>query len=59
LGVGYNKSMDNGLSWRVEYSQTDYDHLKFEGATDADGVKNTIDADVDVTQLKLSLVKTF
>jgi len=59
LGLGYNRAMDNGLSWRVEYSQTDYDHLKFEGAADADGVKNTIDADVDVNQLKFSLVKAF
>ena len=58
-GVGYSRDMDNGLSWRLEYTQTDFDHLKITGTGGGDSVNNTIDADIDATALKFSLVKAF
>ena len=59
IGVGYTRDMDDGFSWRLEYTQTDFDHLKITGTGGGDSVNNTIDADIDATALRFTLVKAF
>tara|TARA_B100000989_G_C19423576_1_gene419740 strand:- start:246 stop:884 length:639 start_codon:yes stop_codon:yes gene_type:complete len=58
LGLGYQKDLPMAFL-RVEGTYTDYDDVKYLGTLDSDSVRNTIEADVDATALKISLGKAF
>ena len=58
FGLGIQKDLTNAFV-RVEATYTDYDDVKYLGSLDSDNVRNTIEADVDATAIKLSLGKSF
>tara|TARA_B100001248_G_C27280424_1_gene407383 strand:+ start:34 stop:672 length:639 start_codon:yes stop_codon:yes gene_type:complete len=58
LGLGYQKDLPMAFL-RIEGTYTDYDDVKYLGTLDSDSVRNTIEADVDATALKISLGKAF
>ena len=58
LGLGYQKDLPMAFL-RVEGTYTDYDDVKYLGTLDSDSVRNTIEADVDATAIKVSLGRAF
>ena len=58
FGLGMQKDLTNAF-FRIEATYTDYDDLKYLGSLDSDSVRNTIEADVDATAIKLSFGKSF
>ncbi len=59
IGLGLQRSNDNGTFLRAEATYTDYDDVKFNGSLDGDNVRNTVDADIDATALRISFGKAF
>ena len=57
MGLGFENEISDGLVGRLELSHTNYDDVTFTSSTTRPGValKNTIDADLDVTQVKASV----
>ena len=57
MGFGFENEISDGLVGRLELSHTNYDDVTFTSSTTRPGValKNTIDADLDVTQVKASV----
>ena len=58
FGLGLQKDFTSAF-FRIEATYTDYDDVKYLGTLDSDSVRNTIEADVDSTAIKLSLGKSF
>tara|TARA_B100000886_G_scaffold231078_1_gene161322 strand:- start:887 stop:1522 length:636 start_codon:yes stop_codon:yes gene_type:complete len=58
FGLGLQKDLTNAF-FRIEATYTDYDDVKYLGSLDSDSVRNTVEADVDSTAIKLSLGKSF
>ena len=58
FGLGLQKDLTSAF-FRIEATYTDYDDVKYLGSLDSDSVRNTIEADVDSTAIKLSLGKSF
>ena len=58
FGLGLQRDLTNAF-FRIEATYTDYDDVKYLGSLDSDSVRNTIEADVDSTAIKLSLGKSF
>ena len=58
FGLGLQKDLTSAF-FRIEATYTDYDDVKYLGTLDSDSVRNTIEADVDSTAIKLSLGKSF
>ena len=58
VGVGLQKTADNGLFIRVEGTYTDYEDISLKGSLDGDSVRNTVDADVDALAFGLSIGKS-
>ena len=59
IGLGVAKELNNGFSFRAEATYTGYDDISLTGSADADSVSNKIDADIDATAFRLSIVKAF
>lgn len=59
IGLGVAKELNNGISFRAEATYTDYDDLTLTGSEDSDSLTNRIDADIDATAIRLSIVKAF
>ena len=57
FGLGLQKDFTSAF-FRIEATYTDYDDVKYLGTLDSDSVRNTIEADVDSTAIKLSLGKS-
>ncbi len=63
FGLGIQKDLTSAFV-RVEATYTDYDDLKFLGSFNGNAAgdsanRNTVDADIDATAIKLSLGKSF
>jgi len=64
VGVGFQKDGDQGLFIRAEATYTDYDDVRFLGSFNGNSVgdsavRNTVDADIDATALRISIGKSF
>ena len=64
IGFGLNRDLDSGLFFRAEATYTDYDDVKLNGSFNGNAagdsaVRNTVDADVDATALRISVGKSF
>ena len=59
VGMGFNRSNDNGSFIRIATEYTDFDNVTFNGDLDADSVRNKVTADVDAIAFKLSVGKAF
>lgn len=57
IGLGYNRTLDNGLFARVEGSYSSYEEISL-NSTGSDAV-STITADLDVITARFSIGKTF
>jgi hypothetical protein len=59
VGLGVNKTSDNGKFFRFEGTYTDYEDVQFLGSLDTDSVRNKVDADIDAIALRVSIGKAF
>ena len=61
IGLGIKGTADNGVYYKVEGTYTDYENVSFTSSVARTGVttNNIVDADLDVTALKISLGKKF
>ena len=61
IGVGVKGVSENGVYFKLEATYTDYENVSFTSSVARSGVttNNKVDADLDVTALKISLGKKF
>jgi len=61
IGLGIKGTADNGVYYKVEGTYTDYENVSFTSSVARTGVttNNKVDADLDVTALKISIGKKF
>ena len=59
FGAGFEKQNDNGIFLRASYEVRNYDEFTLTSSADADSVTNSVKADVDSSEIKISIGKTF
>ena len=59
FGAGFEKQNDNGIFLRASYEMRNYDEFTLTSSSDADSVTNSVKADVDSSEIKISIGKTF
>jgi hypothetical protein len=59
FGAGFERQNDSGVFLRASYEMRDYDEFTLQSSADADSVTNSVKADVDSSELKISIGKAF